>query len=274
MRCAASLSAALLISITAPPRGGEAAAITVLAALSPAAKAGQHRYTSTVRVAAENLPSRTVRVNYLLYLPDAYGKTAQRTWPLILFLHGRGERGEDLELLLKHPLPKTLERQRDFPFIVVSPQLPAEMHSWSAMIEPMRGLLDQIEAEYSVDPLRVSLTGISMGGAGAWEFALRHPKRFSALAPIAGYYEYGSRGIPENICDLRDIPIWVFHGEIDTTVESFQSEVLADALKRCGGNVRFTLYPDAEHADTWNRAYEDPALFEWLLNQTRGGSQK
>jgi predicted peptidase len=128
-------------------------------------------------------------------------------------------------------------------------------------------LLDQIQAKYSVDPLRVYLTGLSLGGFGTWEFALREPQRFAAIAPIAGGYKYGSQEIPENICALKDVPVWAFHGAQDSAVRPAQSADLVRALKACGGNARLTLYPNAGHADSWEQAYADPELYRWLLAQ-------
>lgn len=207
------------------------------------------------------------KVNYLLYLPGSYGKDPQVRWPLILFLHSRGERGDDLEFLKRHPLPKILDQETGFPFIVVSPQLSLDKLWWSDQIDPLNELLDQIEASYSVDPRRVYLTGLSMGGFGAWEFALRYPGRFAALVPIAGGWKEGRREVPADICRLEDLPIWVFSGGQDTIVYPFQSAVLVDAIKACGGNIRYTFYPDADHEGSWNRAYADPELYEWMLAQ-------
>lgn len=228
---------------------------------------GQHPYSSKVRIQRTNNIIKTVEVNYLLHLPGDYGKDPHQKWPLILFLHGSGERGSDLELLKKQPLPKTLDRQKDFPFIVVSPQLPLAKGNWSDWIDPVNILLDQIRASYSVDTQRIYLTGLSMGGFGAWEFALRYPRRFAAIVPIAGGYRHQSNAIPENICDLTDLPVWVFHGARDINVVPRQSKDMVDALKACGGNVKFTLYSDADHAASWTRAYADPELYKWLLEQ-------
>jgi dienelactone hydrolase len=228
---------------------------------------GQNPYSSEVQVETAGGKSQAARVNYLLYLPDSYGQDPQRKWPLILFLHGRGERGDDLDRLKVHPLPKTLETETDFPFIVVSPQLPLEFLAWSSMIDPLDALLDQLQAIYAVDPKRIYLTGLSMGGYGAWEFVLRYPRRFAAAVPIAGGYE-GPRAALENICDLRQVPLWVFHGASDTIVPPSESEVLVEALQACGGNVRFTLYPDADHESSFYQAYADPELYQWLARQT------
>jgi len=236
---------------------------------TPTARVGQHAYTTTVQIEDESHITQTVQVNYLLYVPESYGQDPQQRWPLILFLHGRGERGDNLELLKKHPLPRILEQQSDFPAVVISPQLSLQRFWWSDMIDPLNALLDQIQVEYSVDPQRVYLTGLSMGGFGAWEFALRYPTRFAAVVPIAGGYREGSRVIPENICSLKDVPIWVFHGGNDTIVPSFHSEILVEALQACGSDVRFTLYSDAEHEGSFLQAYAEPELFPWLFAQTQ-----
>ena len=230
-------------------------------------RTGHHPYSLTVRIERASHPTQAVDVNYLLYLPDTYGKDPQQLWPLILFLHGSGARGSDFEILRHEGFLKTLIRKDDFPFVVVSPQLPRELKRWSDMIDPLTVLLDHIQATYSVDPQRAYLTGLSMGGFGTWEFALRYPRRFAAIVPIAGGYIHRSDAIPENICELKDVPVWAFHGAQDSAVRPAQSEELVKALEACGGNVRLTLYPDAGHVDAWEQAYADPALYKWLLAQ-------
>lgn len=223
--------------------------------------------TSVVSPGQQAHTSQAGDVNFLLYLPDEYGKVPQKVWPLIMYLHGSGERGYGLKALKKQPLPETLEQQTDFPFIVVSPQLAPEQSSWANMIDPLNTLLDEIQGVLPVDPHRIYLTGISLGGAGTWGFGSRFPRRFAALVPIAGFYDHFG-GIPDNICDLKDVPIWVFHGDKDGDVPASSSKVLVDALKACGGNVRFTLYPDANHEGAWRKAYADPELYTWLSAQT------
>lgn len=227
---------------------------------------GQQAQTSSVVFTGADGTSKTVTVRYLLYLPAAYGRDAEARWPLLLFLHGRGERGDDLQLLTKHPLPQTLAAQADFPFIVVSPQLPGELQSWTAMIEPLNALIDEVEARYSTDPSRRYLTGLSLGGFGTWEFAFRHPRRFAAVAPIAGGFSFGTRSVPSRVSGLTDLPIWAFHGALDQRVSCWQSEVLVTALRARGSDIRFTRYEDGDHEAAWRRAYADPELFRWLLD--------
>ncbi len=202
-------------------------------------------------------------LNYLLALPKGYGDDPARKWPLILFLHGAGERGEDLELVKKHGIPKLAEGG-DLPFIAVSPQCPCETW-WSDHIPALLALLDDVAARYAVDERRVYLTGLSMGGYGSWHLGAKHPERFAAVAPICGGGSWHA-GFPAKVQALKGTPVWVFHGAKDPTVPLRESQVLVDKLTECGGNVRFTVYPEAGH-DSWTAAYNDPALYEWLLEQ-------
>jgi predicted peptidase len=227
---------------------------------------GQHPFSSTVRLAASGRAA-AVRVNYLLYAPAAYGRNPKRRWPLIVFLHGGGERGDDPLLLRAQPLPKTLAHTRTFPGIVVSPQLSLRFTFWSEMIEPVDALVRRLATRYALDRRRIYLTGLSTGGFGTWEYGLRHPRRFAALVPIAGGYP-GTSGSPPGICTLRNVPIWAFHGALDTTVLPYQSEVLVKTLRGCGSKVvRFTLFAGVDHSGSWLRAYADPALWRWLFSQ-------
>jgi predicted peptidase len=210
--------------------------------------------------------TQVVRVNYLLYAPAAAEKNPGRRWPLVVFLHGYGERGADPRLLTAQPLPRTLARTTSFPAIVVSPQLPLRFTGWSEMIEPVDALVQRLVARYPVDRRSLYLTGLSTGGFGTWTYALRHPRRFAALVPIAGGYEQG--GVPRNICALKKVPIWAFHGALDTIITPYHSEILVNALRTCGSRVvRFTLYPGVDHFHSWLRAYADPALWRWLFSQ-------
>lgn len=202
-----------------------------------------------------------VEIRYWLYLPDDFDPTKQ--WPLILFLHGSEERGMTIELAKREGLPELLDARKDFPFIVVTPQLPSGF--WDDYIDPIDELLAHVQETLPIAPDRLYLTGISLGGFGAWEYALRYPDRFAAVAPIAGGYIFSSEEVPGDICKLKDLPIWAFHGEADTQVQPYQSQVLVDAIQQCGGDIKFTLYPETDHQSTWLKAYDDPALYEWFL---------
>lgn len=201
-----------------------------------------------------------VTMKYLLYVPDEYEQRDK--WPLVLFLHGAGERGDDLEKVKRHGPPKLIKAGKEFPFILVAPQCPAER--WWRPFE-LTALLDEIIKTHNVDEDRVYVTGLSMGGYGTWDLAILTPERFAAIAPICG------GGIPYRAKRIAKVPIWVFHGAKDTVVPVKKSEEMIKALKKAGGAPKFTVYPEAGH-DSWTAAYEDPAFFEWLLRQERGGS--
>jgi predicted peptidase len=204
--------------------------------------------------------TKTVSCNYLLYLPKGYGEQDQK-WPLMLFLHGSGERGDDLDLVKRHGPPKLVAEGKDFPFIIVSPQCPLGQW-WPEKIDTLVALLDDVQSAYAVDPNRVYLTGLSIGGYGTWALACEHPDRFAAIAPICG------GGEPFLADRLRDVPVWAFHGAKDPVVPVIESEVMVEAVRRAGGQAKLTIYPDAGH-DAWTAAYNDPELYVWLLSHRR-----
>ena len=208
--------------------------------------------------------AQSVHLDYLLYLPKAYDGATK--WPLILFLHGMGERGDDLELVKKHGLPKMLDDREDFGFIVVSPQCPADT-IWSAETAALNALLDEISAAYAVDESRIYLTGLSMGGYGTWHLAVEYPERFAAIAPICGGAMFFA-GMPAKIEAIKKVPVWAFHGARDRVVNVAESADLVYALQQCGGDVRLTIYPDAQH-DSWTRTYENAELYQWFLSYVR-----
>jgi len=197
-----------------------------------------------------------VQLNYLLYLPEGYKQNDEKKWPLILFLHGAGERGNDLDLVKKHGPPKIVE-QKDLQFIIVSPQCPAEKR-WS--VSDLDLLLEKIIKDHRVEKNRIYLTGLSMGGYGTWEYAMEKPERFAAIAPICG------GGSPWQAYRLASMPVWVFHGAKDPVVPIEKSEEMVKALKKVNGNVKFTVYPEATH-DSWTETYDNPELYEWFLKQ-------
>ncbi len=197
------------------------------------------------------------KLDYLLCLPSGYETTRQK-WPLVLFLHGAGESGSDLAKVKTHGPPKLVEGGREFPFILVSPQCPSR--GWNP--DALNALLDSVIRNYRVDKERVYLTGLSMGGYGTWTLAAAHPERFAAIAPICG------GGNPKDAGKLARLPVWVFHGAKDPTVPLQRSEEMVQAIKAAGGNVKFTVYPEAGH-DSWTKTYNDPDFYTWLLAQKR-----
>lgn len=209
-------------------------------------------------------------MNYLLYVPRGYNEAGAQAWPLILFLHGQLEWGDDPAILERQGIPRLLAEGEALPALVVCPQS-REGKRWWTQTAMLDALLDQTESAFRVDKRRVYLTGISMGGYGAWAMALAQPRRFAAVVPIAGGADYlpGSSAIPTSICELRDVPLWAFHGQLDNNVPYAASFNAVQALKECGGSPKLTLYPDADHAEAWDRAYADPELWEWLFAQER-----
>lgn len=198
-----------------------------------------------------------VKFDYVLYLPESYG-TENKPSPLVLFLHGAGDK---LERLKRAGLPKRIEQKKDTPFILVAPQNPAR--GWNP--QALGALLDEIESKYKVDKDRICVTGLSMGGFGSWSLAAANPERFAAIIPICG------GGNPAMAAKLKDLPIWVFHGGKDTTVPPSRSEAMVKALKEAGSEkVKYTLYPEAGH-DSWTKTYNNPEVWDWLLKQKRGG---
>ena len=200
-----------------------------------------------------------VEMRYLLYLPPEYD-SGDKEWPLLLFLHGAGERGDDLELVKVHGPPKMIAQGRDFPFVVISPQCPEDIW-WS--IETLHALINEVVETHRIDKSRIYVTGLSMGGYGSWGLAYTYPDLFAAAVPICG------GGEPEKAPLMKDIPTWVFHGAKDEAVPLQRSQEMVDALKAAGGNVRFTVYPEAGHVGAWENAYGDPELWDWLAQQWR-----
>ena len=221
--------------------------------------------THTTHTFSRRITQR-IALDYLLHLPPGYSRRSKNKLPLILFLHGSDECGADVTLVRRHGIPKVAERDPDFPFITVSPQCPANS-TWVMQRDALLMLLDDVLRTYSADVSRVYLTGISMGGYGAWHLGSEHPGRFAAVVPICGGYEE-MLGYPERVCGLRYTPVWAFHGAKDKDVPVSETRALVRVLRNCGGNVKLTVYRDVGH-DSWTRTYNNPALYRWLLKQRR-----
>ena len=204
-----------------------------------------------------------IDLKYLFFLPQDYYSDKNTRWPLILFLHGMGERGDDLELVKIHGIPKIVKTKKDFPFIAVSPQCPTE-YVWrdKKMLQAVESLILKIIKNYRIDKTRVYVTGLSMGGYGTWALAARRPDLFAAAVPICG------GGDPATVIELNNLPIWVFHGGLDKVVLPEESEKMVRALEKAGGKVHFTLYPEAYH-DSWTETYDNPALYDWMLKNRK-----
>lgn len=211
---------------------------------------------------------RPVELRYLLFLPDGYKEDQDKRWPLMLFLHGSGERGTNLARVAVHGPPKIVKTKKDFPFILVSPQCPNGT-TWSD--EALLALLDEIQEKYRVDENRVYLTGLSMGGYGTWSLGLKNPDRFAAIAPICGGGSTLSILLPDQgkQAALKHLPVWAFHGGKDPVVPLRESEGMIEALKKAGNQeTKLTVYPDAGH-DSWTETYDNPELYDWFLQHAR-----
>ncbi len=197
------------------------------------------------------------QLRYLLYLPDGYEKDTAQKWPLMIFLHGSGESGTDLEKVKVHGPPRLIKEGRKFPFIVVSPQA---TNGWQTF--QLIGLLRDLKQTLRVNPDKVYLTGLSMGGYGTWDLATEYPNEFAAIAPVCG------GGDTSKAWRLRHVPVWCFHGAQDNVVPLILSEQMVSAVKKHNPAVRFTVYPDANH-DSWTATYNNDSFYTWLLAQNR-----
>lgn len=209
---------------------------------------------------------KTVGAQYLLFLPEEYGRDRRKLWPLIMYLHGGSRRGSEIEKVREYGLPALVEKDRAFPFIVVSPQCP-EGEIWTDT-DTLIAILDEVSKRYAVDASRVYLTGHSMGGRGTWYLAYKHPERFAAIAPMSG-----GPVIEAWAARLREMPVWVFHGAKDDLVPLGESETMVKALQSLGNReVKFTFYPDRDHfiLDT----YENMELYTWFSQHRRSLDQK
>jgi predicted peptidase len=219
------------------------------------------------------------KLRYLVQTP--VGTKPENGWPLLLFLHGYGECGNDIVKVKKHGPPKLISRFDELAgCIVVSPQCPSD--SWWR-VDALKAIVDEVVRERGdVDEDRLYVTGLSMGGYGIWSFLSRYPNFFTAAIPICG------GGNPFNLPDNRPgkkqgisnefrpdglkkasgLPIWTFHGAKDSSVPVMETEMLVKLLEDAGSEkVRFTVYDDAGHVEAWKRAYGDPKTWQWLFAQ-------
>jgi predicted peptidase len=214
-----------------------------------------------------------VHLDYLLFLPKGYDAASGNRWPLMLFLHGAGERGTNVWKVAVHGPPKNVATDPDFPFITVAPQCP-EGQVWRN--DALMALLDDVVKNLAVDPGRVYLTGLSMGGYGTWSLGLAYPERFAAIVPICGGGEMLSVLLSsgEKAKALQTLGVWAFHGAKDNVVPLSESQRMVDFVKRAGASdVEFTIYPDAQH-DSWTETYKNPKLYDWLLKHERTAARK
>jgi predicted peptidase len=201
-------------------------------------------------------------VKYQVCLPAGYD--ASKAMPLILFLHGSGEQGDDgvkQSTVGIGPAIK-LNPKGWSPYITVIPQKPKGRGGWMDHEELMLGVVEKTKKEYKIDASRLYLTGLSMGGYGSWVLAAKHPAMWAAVAPICG------GGNPADGPKLKDLPLWAFHGDKDTAVPLKKSEEMIEAIKAAGGSPKLTVYPGVGH-NSWDKAYRDEKLWEWFLQHSK-----
>jgi predicted peptidase len=203
-------------------------------------------------------------LSYLLYLPEDFDAKEDKQWPVMLFLHGRGESRGPLSIVAKWGPPHMAARGDDLPYIMVSPQCPVE-ERWAE--EPQQQglleLLDHIAKKFPVDSQRTYLTGLSMGGQGTWTLATHHGERFAAIAVVCG------RSDPSTVGKLPSLPIWVFHGTADTVVPEKYSTDMIEAIRAAGGKkVRYTSLEHLGH-NSWSATYATPELYKWFNKHRR-----
>lgn len=197
---------------------------------------------------------------YVKYLPKDYDET--KTYPLVFFLHGAGERGEDLDIAMRHGYMKYVrESGQEYPFIFIAPQCPEDKY-WGCFTESLLAFLDDIIATLPVDKRRVYLTGLSMGGTGTWMLAMACPEKFAAIAPICGTGIYWNGGA------LVRTPIFMYHGDCDTVVPISESIHMLQAVNSRGGNAKLHICYGVGH-DAWETAYGSDALMNWMLAQQK-----
>ena len=216
---------------------------------------------------------------FQVYLPEEWRRDDHKQWPIILFLHGRGERGAEGMWQTQIGLPQAVrDHPERWPFVIVMPQCPQASY-WTdpAMMALALASLDEESAEFHGDPERTYLSGLSLGGYGAWELARLYPHSWAAVAIAAGgiFWSYEperwqqAATLPAEYAKaLGRTPVWLFHGSEDNVVSPRQSELMFDAFKASDGHIRLWIYQGLKH-DCWTRAYDEPELPRWLLSHRR-----
>ena len=203
--------------------------------------------------------SSGVDLSYLLYLPDNYDEVFS-SLPLVLFLHGVGERGNNLSLVKKHGIPKRIEKGDSFPFICIAPQCPKDGY-WNRpdIINALFALVNKVKKDFSLKSNKVYGTGLSMGGLGVLEMAIQDPSFFSAIIPVCGGANL------DQIDRIRSLPIWLFHGDRDMVHPVENSINIYQKLQSKNTNIHLTVYGNTGH-DSWTMTYDNDEIYNWLFN--------
>ena len=209
--------------------------------------------------------SRTgTRLPVLVHLPPGHATHPRQRWPLILYLHGGGERGHDPRALLRNDLPRRLEHARSFPFVVLSPLCPPRT-TWTPLLPTLLELLDELIPLSRANPRRVFVTGASMGGSGTWQLIALAPERFAAAVPICASVP-PLHGWPHRAARAADVAVWAFHGSRDPVISARHARALQHVHRAAGGRSRLTVLRGVGH-EAWGHAYADPRLWSWLSNR-------
>ena len=219
---------------------------------------------SITRFSNEFSPDSTfaISLKYNIYFPHNYNESKSNL-PLVLFLHGVGERGNDLSLLETHGIPKMIKNGEEFPFITLAPQCPAHKY-WSEplYVKALILLVNEVVNNYKIDTRKIYATGLSMGGYGTLAIAKEKPVLFSAIIPICGGMD--TTGIKK----LKDVPIWLFHGREDKVVPVENSQIIFDILQPINPEIKLTIYDGIDH-NSWEMTYNNKKIYEWLLNKKK-----
>ena len=194
----------------------------------------------------------------LLFLPEQMVENP----PLIVYLHGAGERGDKIDHLYRHGLPCLIKSGKSIPAIVLCPQCPKEL-VWNNIVQTVKELIDKVVMEYVISKDRIAITGSSMGGFGTWEMGLTYPNFFSCIAPVAG------GGLSWRCEKLITTPVKAYHGKKDLTVPICYSTLMVDAVNKWGGNAELVVFDDLEHNDGIKYAYFNTDLIDWVLSKRR-----
>ena len=200
-------------------------------------------------------------LKYRISFPKNFDKKKNQLWPIIIYLHGAGERGSNLGKLDNYGLFPYIKSVENFPFVVFAPLCP-ENEVWDFQYKNIMSCLDHISDDYKIDSKKVYLTGMSMGGQATWNFAIYEPTKYAAIAPVCGCI-----ASPNTCLKLNKTPIWTFHGKKDESIPFSESERLVNILKPINKELNFTIYENNGH-EVCSLAYENTELYKWLLDKS------
>lgn len=205
---------------------------------------------------------KEIEYNYLLILPDDYENKDK--WPLIIYLHGRCDRGNDLNILYNNGIPKIIKNGLKLPFIILAPQC-KNTSFWGLEIDNLNGLIQEIIVKEKIDKNRVFVTGFSMGGYAAWMLADNNPNSIKGIIPVCGGVP-DEAGYPERLNKLKEKSIWIFHGLKDDIVPIKEANLIIDYYDSIGKKINITIYNDKDH-NIWDETYKNEELYKWMLEQ-------